>query len=368
MTDDDLRVTRIRPTVVKNADDALDKLKVAFGNFGKGGGGGGNGSRPGNGGGGSNQAGGRLIALGIIGVLIIWGVLSSYYTVDVSEDAVVTRFGAYNRTTPSGMHFKIPFGIEDVIKVQSKKILQEEFGFRTRDSSADRTSYDKEEFRGESLMLTGDLNVADVEWILQFRISDPWKYLFNARDVRHNVRDVSLSIMRRVVGDRLVGDVLTTGREEIAAQAKELTQEVLTQYDMGITVDRIILQGANPPEKVKPAFNEANAAMQEQEKTINNAEQEYNRVIPEAKGKAAQLIADAEAYAIDVVNRAKGDGAKFAGVMEEYKKAPEITRRRIYIETMEQLFSQAPEVTVVDKDVKGVLPLYQLGLTAPAGK
>jgi membrane protease subunit HflK len=207
-------------------------------------------------------------------------------------------------------------------------------------------------------MLTGDLNVADVEWILQFRIADPWKYLFHARDVQRNLRDVSLSIMRRVVGDRLVGDVLTTGRVEIADQAKLLTQEVLDQYDMGIKVEKIILQGVNPPEKVKPAFNEVNAAKQEQEQTINNAEREYNRVIPESRGKAAKLIADAEAYAIDTVNRAKGDASRFSEVLKSYKQAPQLTRQRLYIDALEEVFAKMERVTIVDSRIKGVLPIY----------
>jgi membrane protease subunit HflK len=322
------------------------------------------------GGGGNNGGGGRRggglppelakkgVWLGLLAIVALWGIVSSFYTVDISEEAVVTRFGAYIRTTSAGMHFKLPFGIEKVYHVQSKTIIQEEFGFRSVDQSGDRTTYDKEQYRGESLMLTGDLNVADVEWILQFRIADPWKFLFHARDVRRNVRDVSLSIMRRVVGDRTVGDVLTTGRVEIADQAKLLTQEVLDQYDMGIKVEKIILQGVNPPEKVKPAFNEVNAAKQEQEQMINVAEREYNRVIPEARGKAEQLIADAEGYAIALENRARGDASQFDEVMDAYKSAPEITRRRLYIEAMEEILAAAENITIVDEGVKGVLPLF----------
>lgn len=354
-TDDELRVTRIRP-VHKSPEDRLNELKSKFMK----GGGGGNGKGPGSRG---VPNPGRLVALFAIVILVLWGVLSSFYTTDISEEAVVTRFGAYNRTTSSGFHFKLPFGIEQVITVQSKKILQEEFGFRTAGISGSETRYTKDEFRGESLMLTGDLNVADVEWILQYRIADPWKYLFHARDVRINLRDLSLSIMRRVVGDRLVGDVLTTGRVEIADQAKLLTQEQLDQYDIGIKVERIILQGVNPPETVKPAFNEVNAAKQEQEQTINVAEREYNKIIPEARGKAERALADAEAYAIDTVNRSRGDAAQFDEVLEAYKKAPDITRRRLYIDAMEEVFQKAQSVTLIDPAVKGVLPLFG---TSPA--
>jgi membrane protease subunit HflK len=344
--------------------DIKEKLNKRYGGgSGRGNGNGRGGGSGGSGGGpqfnfGAGKNTGKLIVAGAVVLLLLWGVMSSFYTLDISEEGVVTRFGAYNRTTGSGFHFKIPFGWEAVTIVQSKKILQEEFGFRTIGDDGERSQYSKDEHRAESLMLTGDLNVADVEWILQYRIADPWKYLFHARDVRRNLRDLSLSIMRRVVGDRLVGDVLTTGRVEIADQAKLLTQEVLDQYDMGIKVERIILQGVNPPETVKPAFNEVNAAKQEQEQTINVAEREYNKVIPEARGTAEKLMSDAEGYAIDVVNRAKGDAAQFEEVRRAYKLAPDITRRRLYIDAMEEVFINAAEITLVDPAVKGVLPVY----------
>jgi membrane protease subunit HflK len=365
--DDDFRKTNIRPewgrrerpplekffeTIPEIIEKQIDRLF----NPKKGGGGG-------NGGGGPNSPftggpGGRMWVIGGVLLLLILGLFTSYYTVDISEEAVVTRFGAYHRTTPSGIHFKIPFGFEKVYHVQSKKILQEEFGFRTRDVTRNGTVYDKQQYEKESLMLTGDLNVADVEWILQFRIADPWKYLFHARDVERNIRDVSMSIMRRVVGDRLVGDALTTGRVEIADQAKILSQEVLDQYDMGIKIEKIILQGANPPETVKPAFNEVNAAKQEQEQTINLAEREYNKVIPEARGNADRLIADAQGYAIDTVNRAMGNASLFEEVLKSYKTSPAITRRRIYLDTMEEVLEKVDKLTIVDSQLKGLLPIY----------
>lgn len=359
MTNDDFKITRIRPGQSKKPN-IFDQITEAFKNHGgRKYGNGGSGRPPGKPGDGPNP--GLVFGGFVVFILAFWGIFSSYYTVDISEEGVVTRFGAYHHTSPSGIHFKIPFGIENVTLVQSKKILQEEFGFRTRDTTGQRSTYDPENFDVESLMLTGDLNVANVEWILQFRISDSWKYLFHARDVRRNIRDVSMSIMRRVVGDRAVGDVLTTGRVEIADQAKLLTQEVLDQYDMGIKIEKIILQGVNPPETVKPAFNEVNAAKQEQEQTINLAEKEYNKIIPEARGKALKFIADAEGYSIDIVNRAKGDAAQIREVLIEYKKAPDITRRRLYIETMEKVLESASELTIVDKNLKGVMPIYPMG-------
>lgn len=368
MTDDEFRVTPIRPRARPHsaASDPLGALKRFFaeksGLAGGGGGDGNGGHRNGSGRRGSNTSGGKVLIYAALLVVTIWGVYSSFFTVDVSEEGVVTRFGAYNRTAPSGMHGKLPFGIERVVKVQSKRILQEEFGFRTRKAggTGERSEYEKSEYASESLMLTGDLNVADVEWIVQFRIADPWKYLFHARDVIRNVRDVSMSIMRRVVGDRLVGDVLTTGRVEIADQARVLTQEVLDQYDMGIRIERIILQGANPPEKVKPAFNDVNTAKQEQEQTINNAEREYNKIIPEARGKAEKLISDAEAYAIDIENRAKGDAAQFDEVHAAYRKAPDVTKKRLYIDALEEVLGKASNVTIVDPQIKALLPLLGL--------
>lgn len=300
----------------------------------------------------------RQIGFFILVILAWFGISSSYYTIDVSEEGVITRFGQYLKTTPPGLHFKIPFGIDTVYKVASKRRLQEEFGFRSEGQAGGRTTYTDRSFGHESLMLTGDLNVADVSWILQYEISDPWKYLFHARDVQRNIRDVSLSIMRRVVGDRLVGDVLTVGRVEIADEAKRLTQEVLDRYDMGIRIVTVNLQDVNPPESVKPAFNDVNAAKQQQEEAINIAEREYNRIIPEARGRADQLISNAEAYSIDVVNRAKGDAARFSSVAEEYNKAPEITRSRIYIESMEEVLQEVEKLTIVDPKVQGLLPVF----------
>lgn len=291
-------------------------------------------------------------------LLLVVAAFSSFYTIDVSEEGVITRFGRYHKTSPPGLHYKLPLGIDRVYKVASKRRLQEEFGFRSAGISDGRSAYTDRGYANESLMLTGDLNVGDVSWILQYEISDPWKYLFHARDVQRNIRDVSLSIMRRVVGDRLVGDVLTVGRVEIADEAKRLTQEVLDRYDMGIRIITVNLQDVNPPESVKPAFNDVNAAKQQQEEAINIAEREYNRFVPEARGSADQLLSEAEAYSINIVNRAKGDAARFRSISDEYRKAPEITRSRVYIEVMEDILSNIHRLTVVDERLQGVLPIF----------
>jgi len=298
-------------------------------------------------------------------ILGLFAAYTSFYTVQPSEEAVVTRFGRYDRTTSPGLHFLIPFGIEQAIKVKTKLVLQEEFGFRTTNVRSRVSDYSKDEFDKESLMLTGDLNVADVEWIVQYQISDPKKYLFAAQDPSVNIRDVSEAIMRRVVGDRTVNEVLTTGRVEIATEAQKLTQEVLDRYDIGIHIITIKLQDVNPPNMVRPSFNEVNAAKQEQEKAINMAEEQYNKVIPEAHGKAEETISQAEGYASAVVNRAEGDAQRFLSTLTEYQKAPEVTRTRIYLDTLQELFQRFKHVTIVDEKVKGVLPVYQANQTTP---
>jgi len=291
-------------------------------------------------------------------VIIGFAALSSFYTVQPDEEAVVIRFGQYIETTQPGLHFKLPLGIDEVTKVKTKIVHQTEFGFRTKDLSSRRTTYSTNNLSEESLMLTGDLNVAEVEWVVQYQISDPFKYLFKTSDPIRNVRDVSESIMRRVVGDKMVTEVLTTGRVGIASEAKILMQEILNKYDLGILIKSIKLQDVNPPKVVQPSFNDVNAAKQEQEKMINQAEEAYNRVIPEARGKAKKLISEAEGYAQALVNRAEGDAQKFQSVYTEYVKAPAITKKRIFLETMQEIFGRMENLTIIDSKVKGLLPVY----------
>ncbi len=298
---------------------------------------------------------GPLIGLVILGAFL----MSSFYTVEADEQAVVTRLGRYSETTNPGLHFKMPLGVDKVIKVKTTILHQEEFGFRTRGYSQNgRTSYSSRGYDDESLMLTGDLNVADVEWVVQYMISDPYKYLFQTSSPLQNIRDISESIMRRVVGDRLVSDVLTTGRVEISSKAKELMQKVLNRYDLGITVRTVQLQDVNPPESVKPSFNEVNEAKQEQEKVINQAERFYNRVIPEAKGKAEKLVSEAEGEGAAMVAKSEGDASKFLSLYREYKRAPSIMRKRLYLETMGNLLSNMKDLTIIDPKVKGLLPVF----------
>ncbi len=300
---------------------------------------------------------GKLSSFVVIFILAILG-WSSYYTVEPDEEAVLIRFGQYIKTTQPGLHFKMPFGIERVIKVKTKIVHQAEFGFRTTNTTSRRTTYSNKNYESESLMLTGDLNVAEVQWVVQFQISDPFKFLFQTSEPITNIRDVSESIMRRVVGDKLVTDVLTTGRVEIATTAKALMQEVLNHYDMGVSIKTIKLQDVNPPQIVQNSFNEVNSAKQEQEKMVNQAEESYNKVIPEARGKAEKLISEAEGYSEAIINRAHGDAERFSSLYKEYRKAPSITRKRIFLQTMEDLYSRMESITIIDSKVKGLLPIY----------
>lgn len=301
------------------------------------------------------------------------GAFSSFYRVHTQERAVVTRLGKYLKTSEPGLHFKIPFGVDRVFKEETTVIQEETFGFLSSEGSDSKRNpfyastsygYKQRNTEAESSMLTGDLNVADVKWVVQFRISDLQLYLFNVRDPRKNIRDVSEAVMRRVVGDMSVQDVITQGRVSIEDRAKVLTQEILDHYGIGVEIVELKLQDVNPPEKVKPAFNEVNSAKQEQEQAINMAEAERNRIIPETRGKAEQAISNAQGYALEVVNQAKGDAVKFEQILTEYKKAPEITRIRLYLDLMRDLLKRTEGVTVVDPSVKGVLPIYT-GTTEP---
>lgn len=294
----------------------------------------------------------------IIVVLLFVGVTGSFYTVEPDEEAVVIRLGKHKGNTQPGLHFKIPFGVDKVIKVKTKIVHQAEFGFRTESVSARRTTYSSRNFDRESLMLTGDLNVAEVQWVVQYQISDPFKFIFKTSEPITNIRDVAESIMRRVVGDKLVTEVLTTGRVEIATNAKTLMQDILNKYDMGISIKSIKLQDVNPPKVVQASFNDVNAAKQEQEKMLNQAEEAYNRIIPEAKGKADKLVQEAEGYASAIINRAHGDAERFQAIAKEYRKAPAITKKRIYIDTMEKVFKTMNDVTIIDSKVKGLLPVF----------
>jgi len=302
----------------------------------------------------------RLIVIIVLAVLAVLIGRSLIYTIEPEEVGIVLRFGKYNRTTDPGLHLKFPYPIEQMGKVPVQRQLKQEFGFRTAEAGV-KTRYAQANFGDESLMLTGDLNVAVVEWISQYRVTDPYLFLFKVRNPEKTFRDMNEATMRAIVGDRSVDEVITFGRQEIEAEARTRLQEMCKQYEIGITVDQVVLQDVNPPDPVKPSFNEVNQAEQERERAINDARAEYNRVIPRARGEALRMIEQAEGYAIDRVNTAKGDSVLFEEMLAAYKRAPEVTRRRIYLETMQKIFPKAGKKVVLDNDLEGILPLLQLG-------
>ena len=301
---------------------------------------------------------GKLRMLIPVGILVILA-LTSWYTVNAEETGLVLRFGEFVKETPPGLHFKIPFGIERVYKVAIQRQHKAEFGFRTLKAGVN-SQYSTKPYREEANMLTGDLNAAMVEWVVQYRITDPFKHEFRVRNVDETFRDMSEAVMRRVVGDRTVNEVLTVGRAEVAHEVEMGLQELCDSYETGITVDQVVLQDVNPPDAVKPSFNAVNEAQQAKETLINQAQSEYNREIPKAKGAALQTIQEAEGYALDRVNRAEGDATLFNSIYSAYRLAPEVTRTRMYLETMNEVLPKVENKIIVDSAIKGILPMLNL--------
>ena len=296
-------------------------------------------------------------------VLILIAVVAaatSFYTVEADEEGVVLRFGEYVRSVPPGLHFKAPFGIEKAAGVPVRKVFKEEFGFRTLRAGV-RTQYDSRDYSDESVLLTGDLNIADVEWVVQYRIAEPQKFLFEIRDAKQALRDLSEAVMSIVVGDRTVTEVLTVGRQEIAMSVKKNLQELLDLYKTGLYIENVTLQDVNPPETVKPAFNEVNEAKQEKERLINEALRDYNESVPRANGLARQQISEAEGYALKRVNEATGDADRFNSIRQEYQSAKNVTRRRLYLETMSEILPKVKEIYIIDDETNSPIPILQLG-------
>ncbi|HEY8385128.1 MAG TPA: FtsH protease activity modulator HflK [Porticoccaceae bacterium] len=293
-------------------------------------------------------------------LIVAWGVLTAFYTVQPEEQAVVKRFGAVVDITDPGLHFKIPFGVEQVQRVASARVLKQEFGFRSAGQQEDRTRYSSADFTIESQMLTGDLNVIDVEWVVQYRIQDPIKYLYQQREPDRTLRDISESVMRRVVGNRLGSEVLTVGRVEIAQAARDEIQSIMDSYNSGLHIITVELQDVVPPVAVRPAFNEVNEARQERERMINEATKRANQQIPRAEGEAQRLIAEAEGYATERVNRALGETARFRAMLQEYTQVPDVTRARLYLETMSEILPGVGQVIMVQDEQVGPLPLMNI--------
>ncbi|MFH1490517.1 MAG: FtsH protease activity modulator HflK [Pseudomonadota bacterium] len=305
---------------------------------------------------------GRFPGVWIIAILVFIFYLgtSVFYTVAVDEVGMVQRFGKYVRMTSPGLSMKFPGGIEKVTKVKVRFVYKEEFGFRTLEAGV-RTRYASgTPYLNESLMLTGDLNVAVVPWIVQYRIKDPYQYLFKVHDVRATLRDLAESTMRLVVGDRSINEVISK-REEIAVQTESLLQKELDEAETGINVTTIEMKKTNVPERVQPSFNEVNQAIQEKEKMIYQALEAKNKIIPQARGQAEKTIKSAEGYALDRINRAKGDASRFLAQYEEYAKAKDVTRRRLYLEAFRDIFPKLGSKYIVDEDQKNFLPLLNLG-------
>ncbi len=304
---------------------------------------------------------GGVIRIAIIAVVVLILLFGSIYQVSPEEIGVILRFGRFVRTTNPGLHFKLPLGIEDLTKVPVQRQLKMEFGFRTTRPGV-RTEYRvTPETVRESVMLTGDLNVVVVEWIVQYKIKDPYNFLFKIRDVESTFRYMNEAVVRKIVGDNAVDEVLTIGRARIANQAKEELQTLCDLYEIGIEVNQLIFQDVNPPDPVKPSFNEVNEALQEKERKINEAWAEYNQIIPKARGEAEQTIRAAEGYAAERVNRSEGDANRFRAIYREYARAPLVTRKRLYLEAIIDILPKISKKIIFDEKQQNILPLLNLG-------
>ena len=302
-----------------------------------------------------------VIKLIVVAVFILILLVGSIYQISPEEIGAILRFGKFVRSTDPGLHLKLPLGIEKLIKVPVQRQLKMEFGFRTTRPGI-RTEYRvTTESMREAVMLTGDLNVAVVEWIVQYKIKDPYKYLFKIRDAETTFRYMNEAIVRKVVGDNSVDEVITVGRARIANEAKEELQKLCDLYEIGIEVNQLIFQDVNPPDQVKPSFNEVNESLQEKERKINEAWSEYNELIPRSRGEAEQMISAAEGYAMERVNNSKGDANRFIAIYREYARAPLVTRKRLYLETINVILPKIGKKIIFDEKQKNILPLLNLG-------
>ena len=290
--------------------------------------------------------------------MLLFAVWTSFYTVPAESQGVVLRFGSYAKTVEPGLHFKMPFGIDSVNVLPTRRQLKLEFGFFT-------SGYTNDAQRGrsqdeEKSMVTGDLNAALVEWVVQYRIDDPKQFLFDVRNPSQTLRDLSEAAMREVIGDRTVDEVITIGRQEIENTALVRMQGLVKRYQLGVRVDQVQLKNVNPPRQVEASFNEVNKAQQDRDAMVNIASGEYNKVVPKAKGEADQKISGAEGYRFKRVNEAEGDAASFTSVLAQYLKSPDITRTRIYYETMGEVLPQSGPKIIVDESLKQLVPILPL--------
>jgi modulator of FtsH protease HflK len=302
----------------------------------------------------------RFTGLAFAVVIIFMGLISSFYMVDQKEKAVVLFLGKYNRTTEPGLHFKLPFGIERNYNVPTQRILKEEFGFRTVESGV-QAVYSNQNFADESVMLTGDLNIVDVEWIIQYQISDPKQWLFNVENQNKTIRDISNSVINELVGDRTIFDVLSGERATIELKGQEMMNTYFEKYKLGAKVTTVKLQNIVPPKgQVQDSFEDVNKAIQDRSRLINEGKEFYNKSIPRARGEAQQVIQEAEGYASEKINIAKGDVARFSAVLQEYEKNPAITRMRLYYEMFDEVFKDSTNTELIDKNLKNFIPFKSL--------
>jgi membrane protease subunit HflK len=299
---------------------------------------------------------------GIAGAAVILILLvGSVYQISPEEMGAILRFGKFVRTSGPGLHFKLPLGMETLTRVPVQRQLKLEFGFRTTRAGIKSEFRVEPEQTKEAVMLTGDLNVVVVEWIVQYKIKDPFKYLFKMRNVENTFRYLNEAVVRKYVGESSVDEVITVGRSRIAAEAREELQHLCDLYEIGIEVNQLIFQDVNPPDTVKPSFNDVNEALQEKERKINEAWAEYNQEIPKSMGEAEQLIRGAEGYATERVNKALGDASRFTSIYKEYARAPLVTRRRLYLETISDVLTGLKKKIILDEKQKNFLPLLNLG-------
>jgi modulator of FtsH protease HflK len=305
-----------------------------------------------------------LIAIGVILALIL--LFSSFFIVDQKEESVVLNFGRFSRMVGPGLHFKAPFGVEKNYNVPTQRILKEEFGFRTLESGI-VTSYSGQDFTNESIMLTGDLNIIDVEWIIQYQITDARAWLFNVYDQHKTIRDISQSVINLLVGDRTIFDVIGAERANIELQGQEMMNALYKSYGLGIRVTTVKLQNIVPPKgAVQDAFEDVNKAIQDRSRMINEGKEAYNQSIPRASGQADQTIQEAEGYATERVNQARGDVSRFLAVYGEYRQAPEVVRTRLYYEMYDTVFGSSEGTDLIDRSLKNFLPLKNMANTPAA--
>lgn len=291
-------------------------------------------------------------------VVVVIAGFSSFYIVDETENAVITRFGKYTTTVGSGLHFKLPFGIDKNYNVDISTVRAEQFGFKT--VKAGRNNEYKNNISEESEMLTGDLNIVDVEWIIQYKVVDPKQWLFGVYEKEQTVRDISRSVINTLVGDRAILAVMSSERSTIQELARDMMNDNFKSLGLGINVTTVQLQNVVAPSEVQAAFEDVNKASQDMKRYINEGKEAYNAEIPKAKGEAERLLQVAEGYAAERVNMAKGDVARFNAVYEEYKRSPKVTKERLYLETMDEIFGSEKKPELIDSELDNLVPIKNL--------